>query len=166
MIFSANYLGVDEDKGAIDGEQVLDHICVIPLIEWVYMSIDDFTRMQKDFKDVVDNDEKPTEYLIGEIGDYLRTDEYKEVKKEMSQFLYSTSEETVKIRTFDTNYAPFYAIVKKFSEDFSEVWDEMGLSFDGFLEWAKDVHVPFLKKTTPGERSLDEQHSQIHLRGS
>ena len=159
MIFSANYLGVDEDKGAIDGEQVLDRICVIPFVEWGDMSIDDFTRMQKDFKDVVDNDEKPTEYLIGEIGDYLRTDEYKEVKKEMSQFLYSTSEETVKIRTFDTNYAPFYAIVKKFSEDFSEVWDEMGLSFDGFLEWAKDVHVPFLKK-----QHQEKDHSTNSIR--
>ena len=71
MIFSANYLGVDEDKGAVDGEQVLDRICVIPFVEWGDMLIDDFTRMKKEFKEVVDDDEKPTEYLIGEIGDYL-----------------------------------------------------------------------------------------------
>ena len=76
MIFSANYFGMDEDKGGVEGERILDRIAVVPFDEWQDMSAEEFAMKQKRFKQVVDGLRKPTELLIGEIGDFLRTEDF------------------------------------------------------------------------------------------
>ena len=55
MIFSANYFGMDEDKGTVDGEKTLDRIAVVPFGEWSDMSVNDFAAKQKKFKTIVDD---------------------------------------------------------------------------------------------------------------
>ena len=34
IIFSAKYIGIDEDKGNKDGKTLLDRIAAIPFLEW------------------------------------------------------------------------------------------------------------------------------------
>ena len=65
---------MDEDDGRLDGEQILDRIAAIPFVEWEDMPPSEFARLQAAFKKVVDDPIRPTELLIGEIGDYLLTD--------------------------------------------------------------------------------------------
>ena len=71
MIFSANYFGMDEDKGTVDGERTLDRIAAVPFGEWTDMSVNEFAAKQNKFKKIVDNPTKPTEFVIGEDGRLL-----------------------------------------------------------------------------------------------
>ena len=158
-IFSANYFGMDEDKGLVDGEKILDRIAAIPFQEWDDMPAVEFVHKQNNFKKVVDNPAKPTELLIGEIGDYLRSEEFAEKRLEMARMLRIKTEESIKPRTFLTNYAPFYAILWKLADIFGMVWEETGHSWDGFLEWVDNVHAPFLKK-----QHQEKDHSKHSIR--
>ena len=82
MIFSANYFNMDEDSGFIYGERILDRIAAIPFEEWKDIPAQEFDSKQNLLMKVVDNPEKPTELLIGEIGDFLRTKEFSDKKFE------------------------------------------------------------------------------------
>ena len=118
MIFSANYFGMDEDAGALDGERILDRIAAIPFGEWDDMAANDFAAKQRRFKAVVDSPEKPTEFLIGEIGDFIRSEEFSMKRDEFANILYEKAEECIKIRTLGTNYSSFFAILWKFHQTF------------------------------------------------
>ena len=137
---------MDEDKGTVDGERTLDRIATVPFDEWNDMSVSLFAAKQRKFKSVVDDPTKPTEFVIGEMGDYLRSEEFKEKRIEFADFLYQKTDESVKWRTLLTNYASFYAILWKVFTVFEEVWAEDGHSWVGFVEWVEKVHAPFLKK--------------------
>ena len=159
MIFSANYFGMDEDSGAVDGERILDRIAAIPFNEWEDMTATEFASKQNMFKQVVDKPDKPTEYLIGEIGDFIRSREFLDKRVEFATMLYAKTEETIKPRTLGTNYSSFYAIVWKFHEDFQDVWEELGMSWDGFLDWVENSHAPFLQK-----QHQEKDHSKHSIR--
>ena len=137
---------MDEDKGTVDGERTLDRIATVPFDEWNAMSVSLFAAKQRKFKSVVDDPTKPTEFVIGEMGDYLRSEEFKEKRIEFADFLYQKTDESVKWRTLLTNYASFYAILWKVFTVFEEVWAEDDHSWVGFVEWVEKVHAPFLKK--------------------
>ena len=150
---------MDEHKGSEDGERILDRVAAIPFVEWEEMSANDFAAAQERFKKVVDSPEKPTTLLIGEIGDFIRSPEFKEKAKEMATMLYEKTDECVKIRTLMTNYASFYAILWKLYQIFDTVWNEMGYDWEGFLEWVESVHTPFLKK-----QHQERDHSKLSIR--
>ena len=95
-MFSANYFGMDEDKGTVDGERTLDRIAAVPFGEWSDMSVNDFAAKQNKFKTIVDNPTKPTEFVIGEMGDYLRSEEFKEKRLEFSDLKELADEATEK----------------------------------------------------------------------
>ena len=90
LIFSANYFGMNE---AIDGERVLDRIAAIPFEEWGDLPAAEFAAKQRKFKDVIDRPDKPTEFLIGEIGDFIRSQEFCEKRDEFASYLHMKSEE-------------------------------------------------------------------------
>ena len=127
--------------------------------EWEDMAANEFARKQKRFKEVVDDPEKPTEFLMGEIGDFLRSDLFSQKRDEFAAMLYKQSEECIKIRTLGTNYSSFYAVLWKFHEVFHDVWDEVGASWDGFLTWVDTVHAPFLVK-----QHLEKDHAKHSIR--
>ena len=159
IIFSANCFGVDEDKGADDGERILDRVAAIPFVEWEEMSTSEFAAKQELFKRVVDSPEKPTTLLIGEIGDFIRSEEFRDKAKEMAAMLYEKTDECVKIRTITTNYSSFYAILWKLHQIFESVWTELGYDWDGFLDWVEKNHAPFLKK-----QHQERDHSKLSIR--
>ena len=159
MIFSANYFGMDEDAGTLDGERILDRVAAIPFTEWEDMNANEFSDKQNKFKKVVDDPSKPTELLIGEMGDFLRSEEFTKLRFEFANMLYLKTDESIKMRTLLTNYASFYAINFKLSEIFKTVWEEQGYSWDGFLEWVDQVHAPFLKK-----QHQEKDHSKHTIR--
>ena len=159
MIFSANYFGMDEDAGALDGERILDRIAAIPFGEWDDMAANDFAAKQRRFKAVVDSPEKPTEFLIGEIGDFIRSEEFSMKRDEFANILYEKAEECIKIRTLGTNYSSFFAILWKFHQIFQPVWEEMDASWDGFMDWTETVFAPFLIK-----QHQEKDHSKHSIR--
>ena len=159
IIFSANCFGMDEDTGKVDEERVLDRIGAIPFSEWEDVPAAEFASMQKRFKEVVDNPEKPTEFLIGEIGQFLRSDEFMVKRDEFAGLLYEKTEECIKMRTLSTNYSSFYAILWKFHDVFHSVWNEMGSSWDEFLSWVESVHAPFLM-----QQHKEKDHAKHSIR--
>ena len=125
IIFSANYYGFDDvAKSNLDGEQIGDRISAIPFEEMIDINPAEFTMKQRQFKSVVDAEEKPTELLIGEIGDYLLSEEIFEKKDEFAHLLLEKCEETIKIRTLGTCYATFYCVLYKLFTIFEDVWAE------------------------------------------
>jgi hypothetical protein len=84
----------------------------------------EFALKQRQFKAVVDSEEKPTELLIGEIGDFLLSDEFIQKKNEFATEMREKCEETIKPRTLGTNYASFYAVLYKLFSIFEDVWTE------------------------------------------
>ena len=66
-------------------KQILDRVAVIPFVEWEDMTAHEFDVKQQLFKKVVDSPEKPTELLIGEIGDFIRSPEFKTKRVEMGR---------------------------------------------------------------------------------
>ena len=84
----------------------------------------EFAAGQRRFKAVVDSDEKPVELLIGEIGDFLLSEEFLVKRNEFAELLLEKCEETIKIRTLGTNYGSFYAVLWKLHSIFEPVWRE------------------------------------------
>ena len=109
MIFSAKYFNLDEDSGSIDGDRILERISAIPFEEWNDVPAQEFASKQNLFEKVVYNPEKQTVLLIGEIGDFLRTQEFFDKRFEFANMLYAKTEKCIKMRTLLTNYASFYA---------------------------------------------------------
>ena len=122
MIFSANYFGFD-DVVTIDGERTGDRIAAIPFQELPDIPPAQFSAKQREFKKVVDSEEKPVELLIGEIGDFLLSDEFIEKRNEFAELLLEKCEDTIKIRTL-LNYGVFYAVLWKLYFIFEGVWRE------------------------------------------
>ena len=121
---SANYFGFDDNACTGDAEQTGDRISAIPFEEMVDIPPAEFAHKQRLFKSVVDSEEKPTELLIGEIGDFLLSDEFLEKKTEFAQLMLEKCEETIKILTLGTNYASFYVVLHKLFTIFEDVWAE------------------------------------------
>jgi hypothetical protein len=71
LFFSANYFSMDE-LASSDAERTCDRLSVIPFEEWGFMTASEFSKRRALFKKVVDCDIKPTELVIGEMGDFLR----------------------------------------------------------------------------------------------
>ena len=137
----------------------MDRIAAIPFAEWGDIPADEFSRKQKRFKQVVDNPEKPTEFVIGEIGDYLRSEEFSSKKDEFARLLCEATDECINPRTLGTNYASFYAILWKVYQVFGSVWEEMDASWQGFLTWMETVHAPFLV-----QQHQEKDHSKHSIR--
>ena len=123
VIFSANYYGFD-DSYSSDGERISDRICVIPFQDLPEISPAEFAYLQKKFKAVVDSEEKPVEFVIGEMGDFLLSDEFMAKRTEFSELLLEKCEELIYIRTLLTNYASFYTLTWKLYSIFEVVFRE------------------------------------------
>ena len=118
-------------------------MAAIPFVEWEELSTTEFAAKQEQFKRVVDNPQKPTTLLIGEIGDFIRSEEFKNKAKEMAAMLYEKTDECVKIRTIITNYSSFYAILWKLNQIFEDVCSELGYDRDGFPDWVEKTMLLF-----------------------
>lgn len=124
MMFSANYFGFDDNE-TMDGERTGDRISAIPFQEMPDIPPHEFLEMQRKFKNVVDSEEKPVELLIGEIGDFVLSDEFGEKRLEYTRLLLDKCDSTIKPRTISTNYASYYAMLWKLHSIFEPVWSEM-----------------------------------------
>ena len=142
VFFSANYFAMDEEATS-DSERTCDRLSVIPFQGWEFMPASEFSRRQNLFRSVVESEVRPTEFVIGEIGNFINSSEFKEKSEEFAQWLYDKAE-VIKIRTLLTNYAGFYAIHWKVFQIFQVEWENLGHSWEGFLEWSERVHIPFM----------------------
>ena len=133
IILSANYFGFD-DAATADGERIGDRISAIPFEEMITLSPSEFAAIQKRFKAVIDSDEKPMELVIGEIGDFILSEEFLEKRTEFAELLVEKCEDTIKLITLTTNYASFYAVLWKLHSAFGTVWTERGYSWQGMME--------------------------------
>ena len=122
LIFSANYIGMDEDSGTMDGERILDRISAIPFQEWGDMPAMEFSEKQQRFKKVVDDPKKPTELVIGEMGDFIRSPQFMNLRFNYANMLYEKTDESIKMSILMTNYASFYAIMHRLHKIFKPVW--------------------------------------------
>ena len=157
VFFSANYFSMDEEATS-DSERTCDRLTVIPFQEWGFMPAAEFSRRQSLFKSVVDCETKPTELVIGELGDFINSQEFLVKREAFAQWLYDKAE-VVKIRTLLVNYGSFIAINWKLHQIFETVWDDMGYTWEGFEEWVEVVLVPFLVS-----QHMEKDHAVHSLR--
>ena len=99
MLFSANYFGFD-DVVTSDGERISDRICAIPFQDLPDMSPAEYVSRQKRFKTVIDSEEKPMEFIIGEMGDFILSEEFMTKRTEFSELLMNMCEELIYPRIF------------------------------------------------------------------
>ena len=158
VIFSANYFGFD-DVVTSDGERISDRICAIPFNDLPDISPQEFVSRQKRFKAVIDAEEKPVEFVIGEMGDFVLSEEFMAKRTEFSEILMQMCEEVIYPQTLLTNYASFYAITWKIHSVFEEVLEEQGYTWDGMVKWMKTVHAPFLIK-----QHQQKEHAGLSIR--
>lgn len=137
----------------------MDRIAAIPFDEWEDIPAGEFAAKQRRFKQVIDCPKKPTELLIGEMGDFIRSEEFTKKREELATYLHEKTEECIKIRTLSTNYSSFYAILWKIHIIFQPVWEEMDASWPGFLSWVETVHAPFLM-----QQHQEKDHSKHSIR--
>ena len=154
---------MDEDKGNKDGETILDRIAAIPFQEWEDIPAAEFANKQRKYKQVVDSPEAPTTLVIGEIGDFIRSEEFGEKRIEFANMLYEFADESIKMRTLMSSYGSFYAILWKLHQIFETVWLEMGFTWTGLLDWAEKVWT-LPEKAAPRKRSLKELHQEVYWR--
>ena len=64
-------------------------LAAIPCVELEERSTTVFAAKQNQFKRVVDSPQNVTNLLNGEIGDFFRSEEFKNEAKEMAALLYS-----------------------------------------------------------------------------
>ena len=150
IMISCNYLGFQELSGGakdgIDPERVADRLSVIPFSELhSTVSTTNYAEAQARFKAVLDDPRKPTEYVIKEIGDYIRSEEFQAQREEMGQFLYDACEGMVKQRTIFTNYAGSITLLRKIALDFEDIWMERGKTWEDCKEWISRTLVPFMR---------------------
>ena len=157
-MFSANYFGFDDDVETKDGERTGDRICAIPFEEMIDMAPAEFSARQKRWKAVVDSEKKPTELVIGEMGDYILGQEFLDKRTEFTEIIQEECESTIKPRTIQ-NYATLYAVHWKLWTLFDKVWAEMGVSWDVMIAWMKRVHIPFLL-----QQHKEKEHAKISIR--
>ena len=158
VLFSANYFGFD-DVVTSDGERISDRICAIPFQDLPDMSPTEYVSRQKKFKAVIDSEEKPMEFIIGEMGDFILSDEFMSKRTEFSELLMNMCEELIYPRTLLTNYASFYTITWKLHTIFEGVLSEEGYTWEGMLKWMKTVHAPFLIK-----QHQQKEHAGLSIR--
>ena len=103
---------------------------------------------------VVDNPEKPTELLIGEIGDFLRTQEFSDKRFEFANMLYEKTEECIKMRTLLTNYASFYAFFGNFSKYLNQFGENLIIIGMHFWTGLKLCMHPVLRSNTKRRTTL------------
>jgi hypothetical protein len=58
-----------------------------------------------------------------------------------------------------TNYATDYAILEHMYSIFSNVWHDLGYTWDDFLTWSDQRHVPSMQVT-----HVEIDHAQNHVR--
>ena len=121
VLFSANYFGFD-DVVTSDGERISDRICAIPFQDLPDMSPAEYVSRQKKFKTVIDSEEKPMEFVIGETGNFILSEEFMTKRTEFSELLMNMCEELIYPRTLLTNYASFYTITWKLYTIFEDVF--------------------------------------------
>ena len=80
----------------------------------------------------------PTELLIHEIGDLIRSEEFQEKRFEFGNLLNELTDESIKMRAL-LNYICFIAINWKLSSYFETVWEEMGHSWQEYVDWLQNV---------------------------
>ena len=129
---------MDEDTGNLNGERILDRVAVIPFQEWEDMPANEFAEKQQWFKNLVDDPQMPTELLIHEIGDLIRSEEFQEKRFEFGNLLNEMTEESIKMRAL-LNYICFIAINWKLSSYFETVWEKIGHSWQEYVDWLQNV---------------------------
>ena len=73
--------------------------------------------------------------------------------------LFHKTDQVVKIRTLLTNYASFYDFYHKLHSDYTTVMEEFSCSWEGFMEWVTEVHVPFIVK-----QHQERDHSRNNIK--
>ena len=72
----------------------------------------------------MDSDEKPVEFVIGEMGDFILSEEFLSKRTEFANLLLEKCEDLIYIRTLLTNYATFYTLLWKLFSTFEVVFRE------------------------------------------
>ena len=81
------------------------------------------------FNALLNSPERPTNFTIGEAGDFFRSEEYYERRKYWADYMLELCE-VVKIRTLETNYAGMIATLEFLYKRFPILSTKHGISWE------------------------------------
>ena len=131
---SGNACKLDECHG--------DRIRIIPFQCWKRGNCEEFGRRRDAFIKVVSRDERPTEFSIGEAGDFFRSEEYMQRRTFWANYL-STLCEVVKIRTLEVGYGGLLATMEWTMRVFGQACP---VSEHELKHWIENVWVKQIKR--------------------
>ena len=119
-----------------------DRARVITFRCWSAQQSHGFTERRARFTDVIRREERPTEFTIGEAGDFFRSDDYLSGRTEFAALLQELCQ-VVKMRTLEQGYAGLLStlrfIIKTFGASCPVTEEEV-------LEWVKEVWVEQIRR--------------------
>jgi len=132
-------------------ERYREHLMVVPFgpmhgTKWhnIDLSSADMQSKANEYHQFINSNQKPMEFLISEMGDWIRSPEFMESREAMTELL-SRKAMGIKHQTISNNYATGYAITRKIYDLFSGVWHDMGYTWDDFLKWMVKRHIPAMQ---------------------
>ena len=119
-----------------------DRVRVITFDCWMTQNSRLYTEARARFTEVIKREERPTEYSIGEAGDFFRSQDYMSRRTEFAEYLQQLCE-VVKIRTLEQGYAGLLAtltwIINSFGASCPVTEEEM-------REWTEEVWVEQIRR--------------------
>ena len=101
-MITANYFSFDEGRleensGKTDAERTVDRMAVIPFKNQPNMTIAEANEKRQQFAAVMSEPIRPTEFVIGVIGDFIRSDEFRRGTEEIGRLLMRLCNQTIKV---------------------------------------------------------------------
>ena len=119
-----------------------DRVRIITFDCWKSQNSRHYTERRARFTEVIKREERPTEFTIGEAGDFFRSEEYLSSRTEFAEYLQQLCE-VVKIRTLEQGYAGLLAtltwIINIFGPNCPVTQEEL-------RQWTEEVWVEQIRR--------------------
>ena len=119
-----------------------DRVRIITFKCWNGQRSQSFTERRARFTDVIRREERPTEFSIGEAGDFFRSEDYLLGRTEFAALLQELCQ-VVKIRTIEQGYAGLLSTLRWIINTFGE---HCPVTEDEVLQWVEEVWVEQIRR--------------------
>ena len=121
-------------------ERDTDRMAVFPFKNSSSHAVDN-SNQRSDYFQLLATEEKPFDFMVGEMGNFFASAEYIEMRDRWAITLYENCTGLVKDRTVLTNYAPVYAAMEYIFGVFRPVFEQLGVSWEDFENFARTTHA-------------------------
>ena len=119
-----------------------DRVRIITFDCWKTQNSRHYTERRAKFTEVIRREERPTEFSIGEAGDYFRSQDYLSHRTEFAEHLQQLCQ-VVKIRTIEQGYAGLLATLRWIINTFGA---SCPVTEEEVMQWTEEVWVEQIRR--------------------